>query len=206
MDGVLVDSMPSVTRIYTQWAREHGFDPQEVVRVARGRPCLATVQDYLPHSEHQAEKQKIEDRELQDLEGLTPWPGACDLLHSLPIDRWAIVTSCTRVLAEARLGAAGLPRPRWFVTCSDVTHGKPHPEPYEQGAAVLGFAPGECVVVEDAPAGIRSGKAAGARVLALRTTAPEADLWNAGADWVVADCSSLALAENGNKLVLRISG
>ena len=204
MDGVLVDSMPSVARIYTQWALEHGFNPEEVVRVARGRPCIATIRDYLPDSDHEVEKQKIEDREMEDLDDLTVWPGACDLLQSLPLDRWAIVTSCTRGLAEARLVAAGLPRPLWFVTCSDVVHGKPHPEPYEKGANLLGFDPRECVVVEDAPAGIRSGKAAGARVLALRTTAPEADLWQAGADWVVENCAALKLTEKVHRLQFEV--
>jgi sugar-phosphatase len=92
------------------------------------------------------------------------------------------------------LKASGLPRPEVFVTSSDITNGKPAPDPYLKGAEVLGFSPRDCVVVEDAPAGVRSGKAAGTRVIALRTTMTEKELWDAGADWVVGDCAAIALA------------
>jgi len=129
-------------------------------------------------------------------------------LSALPRGRWTIVTSCSRRLAEVRLKTSGLPRPEVFVTSSDITNGKPAPDPYLKGAEVLGFAPRDCVVVEDAPAGVRAGKAAGARVIALRTTMTERELWDAGADWVVRDCAAIALAtpeiQDGNLwLVLR---
>ncbi len=116
-----------------------------------------------------------------------------ELLQALPLQRWAIVTSCTRPLAGVRIGAAGLPKPKHLVTSSDVRRGKPDPEPYLKGAQLLGVPPSECVVIEDAPAGIRAGKAAGAHVLALRTTASDAELQQAGADWIVDDCADLFL-------------
>jgi beta-phosphoglucomutase-like phosphatase (HAD superfamily) len=112
----------------------------------------------------------------------------------LPRGRWTIVTSCSRRLAEVRLKTSGLPRPEIFVTSSDIANGKPAPDPYLKGAEVLGLTPRDCVVVEDAPAGLRSGKAAGARVVALRTTMTEKELWDAGADWVVRDCAAITLA------------
>ena len=101
------------------------------------------------------------------------------------------MTSCTRPLAGVRIGAAGLPKPTYLVTSTDVKHGKPDPEPYLKGAHLLGLPAGECIVIEDAPAGIRAGKAAGARVLALRTTTSDAELQEAGADWIVDDCAKL---------------
>jgi len=188
-----VDSTPAVARVWAGWAREHGFDPDEVVRRAHGRPSISTIRELLPGGDHEAEDREMERREIADVEGVIPLPGAMELLQALPLERWAIVTSCTRPLAGVRIRAAGLPQPKHLVTASDVLRGKPDPEPYLKGAQVLGVPEAECVVIEDAPAGIRAGKAAGARVLALRTTASDAELREAGADWIVDDCSEIFL-------------
>ena len=193
LDGVLIDSTPAVARVWTKWAIEHGFDPQEVIRRAHGRPSLTTLREYLPHSDHAAANLEVERQEIEDVEGVVPLPGALELLTALPPDSWTIVTSCTRPLAEVRIRAAGLPQPRHLVTSLDVRCGKPDPEPYVKGAASLGCAAADCVVVEDAPSGIRAGKALGARVVALRTIAADAELTAAGADWVVENCASLSL-------------
>jgi sugar-phosphatase len=193
LDGVLIDSTPAVTRVWTQWAIAHGFDPDEVVHKAHGRPSIATIRDYLPHGDHEAENREVERREIEDLEGVVTLPGARELLRALPRDRWTVVTSCTRRLAEVRLRAARLPIPGCLVTCDDVQNGKPDPEPYLKGASLLGVSAGDCVVVEDVPAGIRAGKATGARVVACRTTASEPELKDAGADWIVEGCRSITL-------------
>ena len=197
MDGVLVDSTPAVARVWARWAARHGFDPAEVVHRAHGRPSITTVREYLPNSDHFAENKEIERYEIVDMDGIVPLPGALELLNALPRGRWTIVTSCTRRLAEARLITSGLPQPEVFVTSSDIQNGKPAPDPYLKGAELLGFAAQDCVVVEDAPAGVRSGKAAGARVIALRTTMAEKELWDAGAEWVVRDCSAIAMDSPG---------
>jgi len=193
MDGVLVDSTPAVARVWTRWAARHGFDAAGVVHRAHGRPSITTVREYLPNGDHLAENKEIERDEITDLDGVVPLPGALELLSALPRQRWTIVTSCSRRLAEVRLKTSGLPRPEVFVTSSDIQNGKPAPDPYLKGAEVLGFAPRDCVVVEDAPAGVRSGKAAGARVIGLCTTMAAQELWAAGADWVVRDCSAISL-------------
>jgi len=193
LDGVLVDSTPAVARVWAGWAHEHGFDPGEVVKKAHGRPSITTIRELLPNADHAAENREVERREIADVEGVVPLPGAMELLQALPLDRWAIVTSCTRALAAVRIGAAGLPKPKQMVTSTDVQHGKPDPEPYLKGAQILGVPAADCLVIEDAPAGIRAGKAAGARVLALRTTASDAELQQAGADWIVNDCAELFL-------------
>jgi sugar-phosphatase len=193
LDGVLIDSTPAVARVWTQWAIAHGFDPDEVIRRAHGRPSIATIREYLPHGNHEAENRKVERGEIEDLTGIVPLPGARELLNALPSDRWTIVTSCTRPLAEVRLRAAGLPLPEQLVTSDDVKNGKPDPEPFLKGASLLGVSATHCVVVEDAPAGIRAGKAAGARVIACRTTAPESELNAAGAGWIVENCKSVSI-------------
>jgi sugar-phosphatase len=204
LDGVLVDSTPAVIRVWSRWAIARGFDPNEVVRRAHGRPSIATIRDYLPHADAEIENREVERGELEDLDGVVPLPGARELLSSLPPERWTVVTSCTRRLAQTRLRAAGLPVPDRLVTCDDIENGKPDPEPYLKGASFLGFSPKDCVVVEDAPAGIGSGKAAGARVIACRTTAHEAELKDAGADWVVENCKSISFSPSTNRGALRL--
>src|SRR5260370_19283618 len=204
LDGVLVDSTPAVARVWAWWASEHGFDPKEVVKKAHGRPSITTIRELLPDADHAAEDREVERREIADVEGVIPLPGAMELLQALPVQRWAIVTSCTRALAQVRIAAAGLPKPKHLVTATDVRHGKPDPEPYLKGAQILGIPADDCLVVEDAPAGIRAGKAAGARVLALRTTASDAELQQAGADWIADDCAELFLDASaaGEKFLL----
>jgi mannitol-1-/sugar-/sorbitol-6-phosphatase len=196
LDGVLIDSTPAVARVWSSWALDHGFEPEEIVRRAHGRPSIATIRDLLPDANHEAENRKVEQGEIDDVDGLVPLPGARELLNSLPDDRWAIVTSCSRPLAEVRLKAAGLPVPRRLLTSNDVINGKPAPEPYLKGAALLGFPSAKCLVFEDAPAGIRAGKAAGSRVVAFRTTAPDSELEKAGADWITSGCDGVSVLES----------
>jgi len=209
LDGVLINSTPAVARVWTEWAIDHGFDPNEVVAKAQGRPSLTTVREYLPNADHDAENRKVEQREIEDLEGVIALPGARELLDSLPQDRWTIVTSCTRPLAEVRIRAAGLPLPRRFVTSNDIKNGKPAPDPFLKGAEVLGFASKDCIVLEDVPAGIRSGKAAGSRVIAFTTTVAASELEKAGVDWVLKDCREISVdrppLRNG-KLSLLLNG
>ena len=204
MDGVLIDSTPAVARVWRRWAIEHGFNPEEVVARAHGRPSLTTVREYLPNADHEAENHEVERREIGDLEGVVPLPGALDLLASLPEDRWTIVTSCTRPLAEVRIRAAGLPRPKNLITSNDIVQGKPHPDPYLKGASALGFPPTECVVLEDVPAGVRAGKAAGAKVIAFKATVQESVLRDAGADWILNNCADIRLLDSGESLKLAL--
>ena len=185
LDGVLVDSTPAVARVWTKWALAHGFDPDDTVRRAHGRPSVETVREILPGADFEKENEIILRGEVEDTEGVVPLPGARELLSSLPESQWALVTSCARPLAEVRLKVAGLPKPRNMVTCDDIRNGKPDPEPYIKGAGLLGVPASKCVVFEDAPAGIRSGKAAGALVIATRTTSPDSELEAAGADWIL---------------------
>jgi len=187
LDGVLVNSIPVITRIWEQWAREHGFPPEETAREAHGRPSLESIRELLPDGDHEVLNRDLEQREIDDTDGVVPLPGIVRLLESLPQERWTIVTSCTLPLAEARIRAAGLHVPPLMITSSDIDNGKPHPEPYLKGAQVLGFSAADCVAFEDAPAGVRSAKAAGARVVALRSTTTDEALLEAGADWMVDD-------------------
>ena len=196
LDGVLIDSTPAVARVWHRWAVERGLDPETVVRMAHGRPSRTTIRDLLPNADIDHEDREVERRDIADLDGIVLLPGARELLYILPPERWTIATSCTRPLAEVRLRAAGLPVPKTMITSSDVKIGKPDPEPYLKAAAILGFAASDCIVVEDVPAGIRAGKAAGARVIAFLTTMARPDLEDAGASWIVQNCADIVAATN----------
>jgi len=205
LDGVLIDSTPAVARVWHRWAVEHGLDPETVVHMAHGRPSRTTIHELLPNADIDREDREVERQEMEDLDGVILLPGARQLLNILPPERWTIATSCTRPLAEVRLRAAGLPVPRTMITSSDVKIGKPDPEPYLKAAAKLGFAASDCIVVEDVPAGVRAGKAAGARVIAFLTTMIRGDLEDAGADWIVQNCADIAASNDGDVLHLSLS-
>ncbi len=193
LDGVLIDSTHAGARVWRQWAIERELDPAKVVSRAHGQPTIRTVREFLPAADHEAEAREIDRREIADVAGVVAWPGARELLLALPENRWTMVTSCTRALATARIAAAGLQVPDLIVTADDVVHGKPAPEPYLQAAALLDAAPDDCLVVEDVPVGVRAAKAAGARVIALRTTVQDPELRAAGADWIVDDCAAISV-------------
>jgi len=207
LDGVLIDSTPAVARVWRGWAVERGFDPETVIRLAHGRPSRTTIRELLPDRDIDIDKEdrEVERREMEDLDGVVLLPGARELLTILPPERWTIATSSTRPLAEVRLRAAGLPVPANMVTSSDVKIGKPDPEPYLKAAAKLGFAASDCIVVEDAPAGVRAGKAAGSRAIAFLTTMPRRDLEDAGADWIIRNCADITASTNSDGLRLSLS-
>ena len=181
MDGVLMDSTPSVERVWRTWAVKHGLDPEHIADQAHGRRSIETIRAVAPELDAEKENLKVEQMEIDDKEGVTALPGAAELLAHLPADKFAIVTSATRPLAVARLGYAGIPVPRYMITADDVANGKPSPEPFLKGAALLGFNPADCLVFEDSPAGISSARSAGMKAIALQTTYPAEQLQDAHA-------------------------
>jgi sugar-phosphatase len=166
MDGILISSIGSVERSWTKWAVMRGIDPAYAIQAAHGRRSVETVAELRPDLDAQAENDFIEGLEMGDTEGVEALPGVHALLASLPAGRWTVVTSATEPLARVRLAAGKIPVPERIVTADDVREGKPHPAPYLAGAKLLGFAPGECVVFEDAASGAKAGRAAGCTVIA----------------------------------------
>jgi len=191
IDGTLVDSTPVVERSWRTWAQEFGVDADELMRVCHGRRTEDTVADFVTPQRRAVAVARLQALELADFDGVTALPGAQQLLEELPRRRWAAVTSGERPLMTARLEAARLPIPDVLICAEDVAAGKPSPEGYLQAAAGLGFDASQCVVVEDAPAGIAAGLAAGAQVLAVTTT-HDADQVSS-ADVIVADLSHVRM-------------
>jgi len=204
MDGVLMSSLGSVERSWRIYAKARSLDPELAVKMAHGRRAIETVHALRPDLDAKSELRIIEDLEVEDNEGLVVLPGVREIIAALPADSWAIVTSATERLARSRLAFAGIAIPRYFVTSETVDQGKPHPEPYQRGAALLGVPAEQCLVIEDAPAGVAAGKAAGCRVLAVLTTHPAATLM--AADWRVATLAEVrTVGGPGDQLSLRFA-
>ncbi|HEU4629015.1 MAG TPA: HAD-IA family hydrolase, partial [Gemmatimonadaceae bacterium] len=179
LDGVLADSTASVERHWRGWAGRHGLDADALMRRVHGRRAVDIIRETLPALDAEAELAELAAAESTDTAGVVALPGAAALLARLPTGRWAVVTSGTRAVALARLRACGLPEPPLLVAADEIARGKPDPEGYLTAARRLGEAPGDCVVVEDAPAGVAAARAAGMRCVALTTTHEAAALADA---------------------------
>lgn len=168
LDGTLIESKEAVVAAFRWWAQLRGLSPDIVDHIPFGRTSTDAAAMLAPHLDAETEGRLLDDRQAEDLAGVVALPGALELLSSH--EPFAIVTSGPIRLATARLRAAQLPIPRHLATPELWTHGKPHPEPYLKGAAMLGVPPQECVVLEDAPAGVESGVRAGMTVIAILTS------------------------------------
>lgn len=204
LDGVLVNSTACIERHWSHWARQHGLDPAAVIRAAHGRPTIETIREVASHLDAEDETKRLEAGEASDTEGICAFSGAADLLRSLPEGTWAVATSGTHATATSRLRQTSLPTPRVLVTANDIRQGKPHPEPYLLAAQGLGMSAADCLVVEDAPPGVGSGRAAGARVIAVTTSHSSKEL--AGADAIIPEVGYLEVvaSANGEGLTVRL--
>jgi sugar-phosphatase len=202
LDGVLVDSTGSVTRQWQMWAEEQNIDPQRVVEIAHGVRAIEIVRTLAPHLDAATEVARIEKREAADHEGVAVMPGAANLLKAIPEGRWCVVTSGTRYLATSRLKLANLPAPKVLIAADDVSKGKPDPEPYLMGAKLLGMNPAECLVIEDAPAGIRAAHAGGMKAIGIPSTYPASELQEA--DAVVQKLARIKVRSVGQNLTVKV--
>jgi sugar-phosphatase len=181
LDGVLIDSTVCITRHWQQWAAHHNLDLDRVMEFAHGIRTIETIRLVAPHLPAEEETKRFTAIEVVDTEGVVAIDGAFRLLGLIPPGSYAIVTSGSRELAQARLRHAGLPIPDVLVTADDVVQGKPSPEPYLLAVKRLGMAAKRCVVIEDAPAGVEAAYTAGIPVIAITTTHSREKLLKANA-------------------------
>jgi sugar-phosphatase len=193
MDGTLVDSTVCVEATWRTWAARHNLDIEKLLQVAHGRQNHETIRLVAPHLETPEEMDFLVRAEEDCQDGIVAVPGARDFVHMLSVERWAVVTSAWRRLAEIRLGLAGLPLPAALITADDVKRSKPHPDGYLAAAARLGVEPAECLVFEDAPAGIESAMAAGMNVVGVKTTFSRKEL---GCVWCIDDFQAISLVQD----------
>jgi mannitol-1-/sugar-/sorbitol-6-phosphatase len=176
LDGVLVESRAATERVWLEWARANGIGEVELRSAMHGVRSVEVVRALRPELDAVAESDAIERRQAEDLAGLRAIPGAAEALGALRAERVAVVTSATRELAAARLGAVGIDLPAVVVYAGDVSRGKPDPEGYLTAAERLGVDPSEALVVEDSPPGVEAGRAAGAATVAVTSTHAAAEL------------------------------
>jgi mannitol-1-/sugar-/sorbitol-6-phosphatase len=205
MDGVLVNSIGSAVRCWRQWAKHYGVEGWETYVIPHGVRAVEIIKKLKPDLDVAEGLRYIEDLEIADVADLEVLPGAGALLESLPAERWAIVTSATYRLLVARLHAAKLPKPERIISGDRVEKGKPDAEPYRKGAELLGFAPADCIVVEDSPSGVGAGVAAGCRVLGVLGTTPEEKLRAAGVTWVVRSLEDVTATVGPRGLTVRLN-
>ena len=171
MDGTLLSSIAAAERVWGTWAERHGLDPKVFLPTIHGVRAEDTIRrQQLSGINIDAEVQWINQAELNDVGGIMPIDGIAAFLAALPSDRWAIVTSASLELATRRLKAAGLALPATIITAEDVAKGKPHPDCFLLAAEKLGVRISDCLVFEDAPAGIEAAEAAGADVMIIKAT------------------------------------
>lgn len=199
-DGVLIDSEPVYEQHWRHWAEGHGVSVSHIMSVHHGIPPVQTIGIVAPHLDAEYEAEQFKALCVGGLDGLIAHEGVAGLLPTLPRHLWAIATSSFRKMVLSQLAYLGLPKPEVLVTFDDVVHGKPAPEPYQKAAEQLGFAPEDCVVIEDSLAGIKAGKAAGAQVIAVATTNAKAALGEA--DVVVERFADLSFSVDDNGVIV----
>ncbi len=202
MDGILISSLGSVERSWTRWANLRGVDPAYAISVIHGRRAIDSVIRLRPDLDAEAELRIIEDFEVEDNDGLRVLPGVLNLLSALPPSRWTVVTSATERLARVRLAAGGVQAPERLVTAERVTHGKPHPEPFLAGAALLGLDPRECVAFEDSASGAQAARDAGCTVIATTFSHPASEL--RAAHFLVTDLTAIEASSKSAGLTLSL--
>ncbi|WP_159281950.1 sugar phosphatase [Rahnella variigena] len=208
LDGTLVDSLPAVERSWINWALSWGVNPQDVLAFIHGKQAITSLRHFMEgESEETIQKEflKLEQIEATDTEGVTALPGAHLLLSELNRQNipWAIVTSGSMPVASARHKAANLPEPEVFITAEQVKHGKPQPDAYLLGAERLGLAPEDCVVVEDAAAGVMAGLAAGCKVIAVNAPDDTPGIENVDFDLSTLEILLVSSSGEGVKVSLR---
>lgn len=201
MDGILISSLASVERSWTKWAKMRGLDPAYVLGIIHGRRAIESAAELRPDLDANEELKLLEEIECADGDGVEVLPGVLELLKALPADRWTVVTSATGKLARTRLAMVGIPVPERLITADSVALGKPNPAPYLAGAALLGFAPESCVVVEDSASGVLAGEAAGCTVIATTFSHEAEDL--KAAHYLVRDLTGVEVKVAGDGLELR---
>ena len=200
LDGTLIDSAARIRRLWQSWAERHGIQPESIYQVMHGRRAGEIIEMFAPHLQIEDEVRDVESDEVSDMHDVQAYAGAFALLNGLSRAQWAIVTSGSRQVSEAKLRHVNLPMPSVFITSEKVKAGKPAPEGYLLAAQQLQVQPTACVAIEDAPAGVKAGKAAGMYVIAVMSTHTPVELNEA--DRIIQHLADLKLGRQKNEIII----
>jgi len=202
LDGTLIDSIAAVDRAWSRWAIRNGLDPADVVPRIHGRRAVDSLRLLAPSPDIDidAEQAWLEAMESKDTEGIVPIRGALEFVASIPKSMWSIVTSGASPVAIARLNSVGL-TPEFAVFGEEVQNGKPAPDPYLLAAKRMNIDPASCLVFEDTGAGVRSGKSAGMKVVAIAGPGDHPDL--SEADAIVADYRNMSVELTTDEILVK---
>ncbi|KAK9722360.1 DL-glycerol-3-phosphatase [Basidiobolus ranarum] len=176
MDGTLIDTTPAVIRYWKRFCSKHNVVEEDLFKFSHGKRSIETIRQFVPHLATPEQVEIMENEAVEDTEGIVAIDGSHNLLKSLPPDTWGVVTSACLPMAIARIQQQNLPLPKVLVTGDKVVHGKPHPEGYLKGAEQLNVSPEDCLVFEDAPAGISAALSSGMKVIGVISTHSKEDL------------------------------
>ncbi|SAL95790.1 hypothetical protein [Absidia glauca] len=198
LDGTMIDTTPLVIKHWYAFAEEHGLDPVKILATSHGRRTIETLGEWVPEKATPEIVDFYEQRLADETDGLTVLPGVMALLDSIPLGKWGVCTAGTSYMAVKRLKQCHIPVPESLSTGDKVERGKPDPEGYLKATEILGVSPSDCLVFEDAPAGVRAGKAGGMKVIACTTTHTADQLKEAGADHVVSFLTDVSVSNLGD--------
>jgi sugar-phosphatase len=203
LDGTLVDSTTAVESAWRWAAEQLGVPFSQIAPYVHGIPTEQALELAIPGIDGVTRAQLADEiltRQVESNADVVAMPGALRLLNRLPAGSWAVVTSGSVRLAESSIRKAGLPEPPILITAEDVQAGKPNPEPFMRAMGVLDVSSEECIVIEDSPHGIASGRAAGVRVLAVGTTFPPHLLDHA--NWLIPNLEKITVTSQADQLCL----
>ncbi len=203
LDGTLIDSAARIHRLWQWWAARRGIPFESLIDVMHGRTAVETIRLAAPHLVPEDEIDELETEEIAHMQEVRIYPGALELLARLDGAPWAIVTSGSPRVANARISYVHLPPPPVLITAALVHQSKPAPEGYLLAARKLGVPPQDCIVIEDAPVGVEAGKAAGMRVIAIVSTYPREQL--ARADALITDLRDIDLHVDAGRITIRLA-
>ncbi|PVU95038.1 hypothetical protein BB561_002090 [Smittium simulii] len=204
LDGTLIDTIECIEIYWRKLCDEYSIDADELFSVCHGVQTIKLLERFFPKEiANQKTVEELEYKVMNDTTGVFVVEGARELLAKIPYTKWGIVTSGTHLMAVTRINQMKLTVPDCFFPSDKVSKSKPDPEGYIKGAQFLGLNPRDCVVFEDAIAGVKAGFSAGCTVIGILSShTNEKQLIEAGATFCIRNYNDLEVkTENGKILI-----
>ncbi|PVU95757.1 hypothetical protein BB559_002618 [Furculomyces boomerangus] len=204
LDGTLINTIKCVEKYWRIFSKEHGIDAEELLKFSHGVQTIGVLNKFLPENieKNHILVSSLEDRVAKDVDGVEVVPGTKELLNLIKNDSWGIVTSGTEMMARARMEQMNIPVPKHFFTADNTKRSKPNPDGYIACAQSIGVDPANCIVFEDAPAGIKAGLTAGCTVIGIISSHTEEQLLNNGVSFCISGYDQLDVVYQDGKFTV----